>query len=423
MGKIKSLEELRADGAAIYKELTLLRSGQTALPLKRIEHRIKAASDRFAQMAEATVIRLGNLAQRKGRELQYFRSLQVDNKAYRPARSPDPLDTILLAVIFMLFEGGITAAMLVSEGRMEVVPGVAYGLAFALVNVMLGLTTGFLPLRYLAYRHHAEEPRHSDQAIRNLAKAGLAIAVAAQLLLIFAAARLRALGTHEGVFDFSTVGLLATFDDGISIIIVIIGSLSAILATWKGYSGLSDPIPGFSEAWQSGTADMDDVAEDLAEDQIEVIEDLSDHVSDACEPVLQEAAALPKAYGEQLADLACRIVAHNDAVRDAMAQQEQRAAARTRGRDYIRGQQVDREQLDLSAYHALLIPALDQSFEVKSIANQDGQQPLLELIDELHAASDRASADIRAALAAYHADAPAIEFLLDEGESDVTTRI
>ena len=410
----ETLARLRSSGVRLFQEIDAFRNRRMDVPVDEARRRIESAIETTQQIVQFTTLRLQQLASRKTRFRQYARNLQVENKVFRPARDPDPLDTIMLAVVFMLVEAGVTAAMLVSEGKMEPVPGLAYGMAFALVNVMLGLVAGFLPARYLSYRRYARVQDERDLRIRIAAVIGFVAAMLALLVLIFAAARLRALGSHENVFSFAEVGFLDTFNDGIAIIIVIIGFLSGALAMWKGYGGLSDPVPDLTEAWHS-TDDLDGNADDLVEDGIATIEDLRDDLDDEIQPIVEALRKAPRDDRERHTELAAKVVIHNDAVRDAMEACKSRVQAEARERGYIRGNQSPARIPDLSAYRGLLIPPLaDQDLPQASDADS---APLEALLDRLHSACEQAVSDIRTQLADYHADTPALDFLLEDDQT------
>ncbi|MEM6276684.1 MAG: hypothetical protein AAF714_07005, partial [Pseudomonadota bacterium] len=246
-----------------------------------------AMQDIVAQAQQA----LDGLATKRDAAGGTYRLIQATYKCFRPAKLVDWMNTILVIIPFWVLEGGMAGAILIAEGRMDAIAGLGYGLIFALVNILLGVLIGYLPLRHLAYRTPLDlSDPDADQGltantllIRGLSAVGLVVGLAAEAVLIFGAARLRALGSHEGVFDFSEIGFWETFDDSLAIIVVVIGVCSVILAVMKGYGGLTDPIPGYAEAYLSATADIDDAAEDIVDEAEEAIEKLSDTALDQAE--------------------------------------------------------------------------------------------------------------------------------------------
>ncbi|WP_022694711.1 hypothetical protein [Ponticaulis koreensis] len=218
----------------------------------------------------------------RSKRAEYLRFLQWSHNAARPAKLPDPLDTIFVAMVFVLLEGGMTSMMMISEGKMDVMAGIGYGLIFAAVNVIVGIVGGFFCLRYVNYKLGAPNPEPKDKRTRLIARVGYIIVLSVLAILVFAAARVRSLGSHEHIFSFDEIGFISTFNDGIAVIIIVIGTVSSILAIWKGYSGLSDPVPGLSNARRH--------AETLInEDGMMALDALADSMSETVEDALESA--------------------------------------------------------------------------------------------------------------------------------------
>ncbi len=145
-------------------------------------------------------------------------------------------------MFFVLGEGGMTATTMIAEGRMDVVAGIGYGMIFACINVIVGMVAGYFCLRYVGLRLNSPAPETGDSLKRFAAKAGFAFFILTLIVLIFSAARVRTLGGHEHIFTFTEVSFLATFNDGLAIIIIVIGLVSSLIAIWKGYITLRWPI-------------------------------------------------------------------------------------------------------------------------------------------------------------------------------------
>ncbi|MAJ10329.1 hypothetical protein [Ponticaulis sp.] len=255
----------------------------------------------------------------RSKRAEYLRFLQWSHNAARPAKLPDPLDTILVAMVFMLLEGGMTSMMMISEGKMDVMAGIGYGLIFASVNVIVGIVGGFFCLRYVNYKLGAPNPEPQDKRTRLIARVGYSIVLSVLAILVFCAARVRSLGSHEHIFSFDEIGFMSTFNDGIAVIIIVIGAVSSILAIWKGYSGLSDPVPGLSSARRHAETLINEdgmIALDaLADSMSEIVEDALESAEDD----LKLAKKAISTRTKSLLHLTDTVERHNTSIEDARA--------------------------------------------------------------------------------------------------------
>ena len=321
----------------------------------------------------------------------------------------------------------MATAILVSEGRMDVPAGLAFGLSFALVNIILGLLIGYLPLRYLSYRSPLDlsasdgdaRPDRRASLIRKLSAFGLAAGLATEAALIFGAARLRALGTHTGAYSFSEVGFWATFDDSLAVIIAVIGVCSVTLAVLKGHSGIDDPIPGFQDAYRQATADVDEAAEEIAEQAEDDIRDRSEAALEAAEDALTDAREALEDGTARYAEIAHSIDRFNDNVLDARDAAGARAR-RDRGvAAYVTGRtQALPTRFDPAPYDELIQPGIEDEAATFRAALAGGIAALEAALAELETTRQRCLAEIRAAPAAFRASAPNLGALIDEGEDD-----
>ena len=264
----------------------------------------------------------------------------------------------------------------------------------------------------------------APQTVRVLALGGTIFGAGLGGLLVFSAARLRALGSHKGVFDFSEVTLFDTYNDSLAILITVIGTASIMLAVREGYLGFTDPTPGLSEAYGQATTDIDDAADDLIEDAIDLIEDIGEEVLDDAEDELQAAHDGPAALKAALLVQARRIETHNDAVRAARDAAQKAARKRSGFLSFIMGRASPNTSSvapDLSAYDALILPRLDDVLE--GLRDLEGTQaaPLRDAMHRLEAAISNATSDLKAALSAFRTEAPELDSLFDdEGDDDGT---
>ncbi len=425
--RIESLAGLRARAGEIRAALRAARSVSNAPgSLDEVPRALAACREAIEAILAQTKAALEKLGTERDAATDTFRLMQVSNGAFRSPKVPDRLNTLLLAMAFWLLEGGMAGAILISEGRMDVPAGLVYGLIFALVNIILGLLIGYLPLRYLAYRSPVDltasdsgaEQDRSARLIRRLSAFGLGAGLAMEAVLIFGAARLRALGTHTGVFDFSETGFWATFNDSLAIIIAVIGTCSVVLAVLKGYSGLDDPIPGFAECHRQATADMDEAADSIADQADEAIEEACDTALGHAEDALADAQAATEDKAARIEDVARAIDRFNDNVRTAQEAAKARAQDNRRLASFVTGRkQAAPVQSGPDAYDALILPCIDQATE-GLVTHSIAMSPIETEMAKLNANRARCLAEIQAALTAFRASAPTLNVLFDEGDDD-----
>lgn len=429
-GRIESLAELRARASEIRAALreAKLDLGEAVSP-DDIARALAACGERIDGIVARTLAALEALEPGRVAAGDYFRLLQATYRTFRRPKVPDWLNTILTAMVFWLLEGSLAGAILIAEGRMDVPTGLAFGMAFAAINIILGLLIGYLPLRYLAYRSSINLSASDEGAglgrgavfIRILSALGLGAGLAAEAVLIYGAARLRALGTHEGVWDFTQIGFGATWDDALATIIAVLGICSVILAILKGYSGIDDPIPGYWEAYRQATADMDAAAGEIAQQAEDATEADCDRALERAEDALAVAQDALEGGQTRLSEIAHAIDCFNDDVRSA------REAARSRARkkrglvSFVTGRaRAKPVRIDSGAFDALMLPGIDDEIEKHGAAHTAAITPLETAIAELEGKCQRCLAQIRAALAAFLSNAPNLDALFDDddGEDD-----
>lgn len=420
-----SLKELRAQASGIVASLREASGGlsTTGAP-DAILQALEARAAMLAAIAKQASDRLKSFADRRVAAGDLFRLMQTTYGVYRAPLQPDLLKTLQVITFFWMLETVMAGGVMISGGKMDVVAGFAYGAIFALVNIILGVLTGFLGLRFLGYRHPQDVlGAHTDvgvspRFIRRLAAVGTGVGLAGEAVLVFSAARLRALGTHDGVFDFSEVGFWATYDDSLAIVITVIGVCSAVLAIREGYSGLADPIPGYGEAYDQATATIEVAADEAVEDAIEDIETASNNGLDEADKALTAATDRPRAAEAALLEIAADIDAHNDDVVTAKDAEEARVRRKAGIDRFITGDAArDVPPMDLSAYDALILPRIEQLLaDCREAANTE-VEPIRSGIAKLEAAHSAALADIRAAHADFLTNAPNLDALFEEGDT------
>ena len=341
------------------------------------------------------------------KSLEYLRYEQVRKGVLRHIREPNIAASIFLIMAFWLAEGCITGAMMTLEGKMLVFEGFTYGLIFAGINVLVGLLTGFLSLRPAIARLQRPDKHGLDYLGLFVSWSGVAIGICALAVLIFSAARVRALGGHHEIFSFEHVSLLGTFDDAITLMIVVLGIASSLISIREGFSGFTDPVPGLSEAAKSASERINDQVDEGTEaalDQIaDQFDDLIEEAEDALEDSKKEIAAYEKA-----------VLSANQSIRELNAFIDR---ARREVVLQFETRQGLEEQITLRAPPDHLRPSEDLFEELKlaelSIPATGNTEPpeareLQTLIGRLRAERAKTEADIEAKRSGFFASIPLI---------------
>ncbi len=214
------------------------------------------------------------------------RGFQAANRIMRPPRTPDVLKTLFIIMIGLVLEVIFAATGLFADGYVDLIPALGFALTFATANIGLGLAIGFT-LRFVQYRSEAVLWSPAELTTRWIARIGLAAQAIVAMVMVFAGGRMRITGRHDGLFDFAAVPFGATFNDGLSLVIMIIAALSVALAAAKGFGGFFDPIPGYSDYVGAG-GDIADEAQGLVEDALEEVAEIAE---EAEEEILDAVAA------------------------------------------------------------------------------------------------------------------------------------
>lgn len=257
----------------------------------------------------------------------------------------------------------------------------------------------------------------SPKSIRVLALGGTVLGCGSAALLVFASARMRALGSHEGLFNFDQASLFETYNDGLGISITAIGTVSVIWALREGYRGFSD-LPGFSEAYQQATTDIDEVAEELVDDAIDIIEVISGDALDNAEDALDATTEGPTRLKSALTEQARLLEQHNQAVITAKEEATRTARKKSGVIGFIAGRSVKPALPDVSAYDDLILPRIDSVLDEIGSAEKTDATEIREAMHRLEAASSAAIARMRARVAESRATAPDLDGLFDEGDDE-----
>ena len=397
------IESLRASQREITAQLRFLEALQGAAPTKTRSFKIDAATKQLAEIETRARKAFADLLTNWTARTEDYRRFQLDEGLNRPAKTPDRFTTLLVVQGSILVEGAGTAALAVADGKMDVLTGGIYGLTVAGLNVGAALAGGFFICRYLGYGLRAPEPDPLKTRIRRTAWIGFAGLTALLGLLNFAAARARATGSPEDIFNFETLGFWATFGNYYAIALLVLGALGAVLGIYKGWTGISDPYPGFGEARAAIEDAIDAEADALRErllDQAErVFETADDALADALAEAEDAAANGEKHHG----DLARLIPAHNHAVDAAVEALKAQCVRAQKRRRFIKNTPQTAPKPDTAPLNTLRIdPAV-----LPDALNAPDLDALRSAQTRLQAAFDHCVAAIEDAYADFQTSAPA----------------
>lgn len=320
---------------------------------------------------------LNEAAQDAGKARRRF---QEEHDVMRGPKHPDKLLSLLFVVIFVFFETLLTAGSLFADGHVEPIVALGFGLMFSAVNAGLGMSAGACS-RYLDYRLNRVRQLPQYAKTRQLAKSGMIAILSINAMMILVAGRVRAVGGHEGVFNFSEVGLFETFNDGLGLVIMVAAALSSGIAFLKGRSGFSDPLPDYSEIAGTSRDVIDKDADDVAQNGLLELDDLLANAEEellAFQVLPEDLAELNERLNYFKADVE---IAKNEVLVFAISEYERNR--------FIEGKDTGKPDVDLSAFDALLSGINVPEF---SPSNQDA-------LDELR----RVHAEVGAAILEAHA--------------------
>lgn len=342
LGKI---EVFRQECGAAFSGFAVAQAEAAVKQLKKIEG-----------AAPGSFLKLRATREDAAAELRRF---QAEHGLARPCKDPDRFVTVAIILICVFAEGLLTAGLMIGDGMMDVPSGLIYGLSAALVNICAGLLTGYFGLRYAGFKKRAPRPFPEDTRTRMIARTAFLFGVGTMLLLHVAAARVRALGTHHGIFDFDVIGVLATFNDYYGIAILAVGGAGSILAIYKGYGGLSDPVPGYSHARQIAEDTILDEGADLLDRTLDRIETVSGDVIQACDDAADDLEDAQADFDDDLGKIKDQIKRHNDRVQSAIDDLSAEARAEESVNSYVQNRACEKQRFDLKSFHALLIDERD----------------------------------------------------------------
>ena len=396
------IDSLRAFERELKAALATAQALQAAAPEPERAVRIAAAEKQLTQIQKRIRPAYARLLESKTARTEDYRRYQYDHGLDRPAKTPNRVTTALVAQIVILVEGAGTAALAISDGKMDVITGAIYGLTVAGLNVGGAMACGFFTARYLGYGLRAPEPDKLQTRVRWIARLGFLIFTG---LLNFAAARTRATGSPKDIFNFEALSLWATFGNYYAIALLTLGGLSALLGIYKGWTGISDPYPGFGEMRQAAEEAVDREAEGLRNRLLDEAERVFFAADDALTDAIAEAEGAAAERDAVLDDLRRGIPEHNHSVDAAIDKARCECAKAKHRRRRIKQTVDDRRKPETAALEALRIdPALitaHADITDQTTALRDVQARLQAAFDACIAAIEEAYSDFLISTPAY----------------------
>lgn len=338
---------------------------------EKIDAQQEDAAQSIERVVGSTANVLTNMADAAGLANRSLRNFQAENRLTRPVHEPNPLVTALLLMIGWVVETVFTATGLFADGHVGIVPALGFAVTFATVNIGIGLAAGFT-LRFVNFRQNAIMWTPGIRWVRWTARGAFGVLLGVAAVMIFTGGRVRVTGGHEAVFDFGSVSFGATFNDGLALVVMVAAALSVAVAVAKGFSGFSDPVPGYAVHAHAGDAILG-AAEDHVEDALEDIAE----IAEAAEEDILDGLVDPDKV-QSLVDTIVRHNGHLDEDRAWLAsfaeecwQRDCHVAGREVGREPLRTPRLDALEIDPAELDAVqsAIPDLERLRQARRDAN------------------------------------------------------
>ncbi|MEM6890510.1 MAG: hypothetical protein AAF636_20610 [Pseudomonadota bacterium] len=277
-----------------------------------------------------------------------LRKFMAELNVYRPPHTPNILVILLTLMVGTIGEAVFATISLYSDGRMDLIPAMGFALTFAIMTTVLGLAAGAV-LRFVGYRSKVRKQSPEFRFVRWTARFGFLSVVAVTALMIFVGGRVRVTGGTINIFSFADVGFAATFNDAMALVIMVASTLSFCLSISKGYSGFTDPLPGY--AAHAGKSD-EDYADEVSWTVATVLDQV-DEVVDTAVGTLETVQQDPDAVDELREDT----LSFNATVRSTKADIIASALADWEQQCFATGIETPKPEVDLAALDALIIDA------------------------------------------------------------------
>jgi len=255
----------------LMRRVTKTRASPPKVSTQKIELTIRNAMQQVTVLVDMVDIKLkGELFVNRVISRKELRRFCEDRGIERPPKSINRINTAMFILSAWFVELFFAGSTLVSDGKMGVIEGYSYAASFSALNIAAGVAIGYWTLRFFNLKRHDSMP---TARVRLMARTGFFAGIAGLGLLIYSAARGR---VTDDLFSFNEASFVSTFNDPMTLIIFAIGILGSAVAIGKGFHGIDDPIPQYSEYFERCEILANAPAEELVEqvqDRIEVLYD------------------------------------------------------------------------------------------------------------------------------------------------------
>jgi hypothetical protein len=392
----------------LSKELALLRKSKRQIIRQQKELSLDKPQDfkNLSGLFKGMVQKLKNFAppflaafekinENKTRSKLHYRQMQAEHGLTREAYQPDTLKTVLIIQACIIVEGLLTAGIMLSDGKMDVIGGLSYGFSVAGINIATGVIAGFFALRWANWKNNSEFQTKRDYIIRLFARMAFAAFLSVMAVLHYAAARVRATGSSSDIFDFSEIGFFAPFNDYYAIAIIVAGTLGGILAIYEGYQGLSDKVPTYTKARKEAEESYDGQAENLYEKALDQLDRLYFESRHKIEDIEQTQEQVFLDYQNACIALNDATLDHNNAIDDAMDRVRSFEAKNLKMLQFFVQKKIENAPIDYEAFEHLRLDEVSIP-QTSDLSTLECDQPTA-LLNELDTAYDQAAAAIDAA--------------------------
>jgi hypothetical protein len=350
----------------------------------------------------AILDQLENLAALRFNRSDILRFVLWFHGVRRPVKLVDPTDAILKVLPFFMAEVAMVTGLLYADGKMGLVIAAAYAITFAISITAAGLIAGRFYLRYAFFRSRSTAPEPRDASMRLAARAGFVALLGLIGLVLFASARTRAVGDHSGIWNYSTVSFVDTFNSSISLIILLIGVLGAIIATDEGFRGIGEPIPGLGRAKRHAHEGVDAEAAALVEHAGDHIEDHGQQIINGLLDIADTAQETADETVDAIAAYNRDCDAHNAAIDKSIADLKADTARQQAIQARISpNKPATPFEIDVEAFDALRVERIDPAGFTLSADEKAALNEARALANQIEAAIELALLKLDAAYADY----------------------
>jgi len=331
---------------------------------------IKARLDRVLDSFQAQMDKFDLQRHERG---AHYRNWQLEHGIRRMALRSNWMNTALKIMICVLVEGLMAAGLLLGSGHLGVIMAILYGLTLAFIASLLGLLTGYFGLRFATFKIRAPRTAPEDSNIRTAGRVALVAGILGLFLMILTASRVRATGSHSGIFSFNEVGLFEGLNDAFAISLLMLGIVSAVIAMREGYSGIEDPIPGLSRMRAYADDELNADVDGFVAETEDLLAELVGPFLEAADELLAQCADIDDRRADAHLALNAAIRDHNGEI-DFAGQRLIAADRMERERRELVTGRPDRQERDLG------LDALSQ-FRIGLISEEDIAHHDLTLLD------------------------------------------